>query len=282
MKMAAWIRALGIVCAVGVIAACAGGEDEATQREAEFAAIEQQKAALEAKRLEVAQLEERLAAARALGEEGEEAEEAAEGEAMDGEPMGGEAMGGETASVEELEQQLAQARDEAQALGEEFMTNLVGFLNSANMVQGEEPTGVLLEAIRMKSAEDLIIAKEYISAGGDYRRAIEILQTALMLDPDNPELVAALEQAKADQYMTEERFAQVSKGMTMDQVRERLGTVNVHNVREYPEKNVTAWFYRREDKGAAGVYFQDKDGEMVVYRADYDAITPGGEEAEEG
>lgn len=270
--MAAWIRALGIVCAVGVIAACAGGEDEATQREAEFAAIEQQKAALEAKRLEVAQLEERLAAARALGEEGEEAEEAAEGEAM----------GGETASVEELEQQLAQARDEAQALGEEFMTNLVGFLNSANMVQGEEPTGVLLEAIRMKSAEDLIIAKEYISAGGDYRRAIEILQTALMLDPDNPELVAALEQAKADQYMTEERFAQVSKGMTMDQVRERLGTVNVHNVREYPEKNVTAWFYRREDKGAAGVYFQDKDGEMVVYRADYDAITPGGEEAEEG
>lgn len=276
--MASWIRALGVVCAVGVLAACGGGEkDQAAQREAEFAAIKQQKAALEAKRLEVAQLEERIAAAESMGEEAEEAEEAAPAEAE--EEMAGEA---ETASVEELEQQLAAAEKEAQSMSEEFMTNLVNFLNSANMVQGEEPSGVLLEAIRMKSAEDMMIAKEYITKGGDYRRAIEILQTAQMLDPNNPELQAALDKAEAEQYMTEDRFAAVSKGMTMDEVQDVLGTVNVHNVRQYPEKNITAWFYRREDKGAAGVYFQDKDGQMVVYRADYDAIKPGGEVSEEG
>lgn len=273
--MASWIRASAVVCALVLIAACGGGEDQVTPREAEFAAIEQQKAALEAKRQEVARLAEQLAAANAMMDEaGEEAVD--EAEAAEGE----EAAAEEMPSTEELEQQLAAARNEAQTMGEEFMTALVEFLNSANMVQGEEPSGVLLEAIRMKSAEDLVIAQEYINRGGDYRRAIEILQTALMLDPDNPELVAALEQAKADQYMTEERFAQVTKGMTMEQVRERIGTVNVHNVREYPEKDVTAWFYRREDKGAAGVYFQDKDGEMVVYRADFNAITPEGEESE--
>ncbi len=50
VKMASWIRASAVVCALVLIAACGGGEDQVTPREAEFAAIEQQKAALEAKR----------------------------------------------------------------------------------------------------------------------------------------------------------------------------------------------------------------------------------------
>ncbi len=82
--------------------------------------------------------------------------------------------------------------------------------------------------------------------------------------------------------MTEERFEAVAKGMTMSEVRGRLGTVNLNNVRNYEDRNVTAWFYRRADKGAAAVYFEEKDGEMIAYRTDYDAIKPGDEEEGSG
>lgn len=253
---------MSAVIAVG----CGGGEGAAENlREEQFAPIREQKAALDAKRQEVADLEARIAAA----EEAVEGTESAEGEA------------GETVSPEELQDSLEQVRNEVEDLSEDLMAALVEFLNSANLVQGEAPTGVDLEAIRMKSAEDMVIAQEYIDRGGDYRRAIEILQTALVLDPENPELEAAKAEAEEMRYMTEERFAVVKKGMRQDEVRSLLGTVYHSNVREYPEKNVVAWFYRREDGGAAGVYFEEKNGEQTVYRTDFNAVGPPEEEGEE-
>ena len=180
---------------------------------------------------------------------------------------------------EDLEAQLDQASSEVLALSDNFMTALVMFLNSADMVADEEPTGLDLEAIRLKSGEDMLIAQEYIDAGGDYRRALEILDTSLMLDPNNETLKAAREKVDMDQFMTAERFEVVAKGMTQEEVQMLLGTPNPHNVRDYEDKNVVAWFYRREDTGAAGVWFEEKDGAMTAYRAEYDAIKPK-EEAE--
>jgi hypothetical protein len=259
--MASWIRAAGLVCVSAVIAVgCGDGGGGGAQdlRDEEFAALKEKKTALEAKRQEAADLRDRIAAAlAATGEEG-----AAAGEA----------------SVEELQANLGQVESAIEAQSEEFMTALVGFLNTAGMVQGEAPTGTTLEAIRLKSAEDMIIAREYISEGGDYRRAMDILDTALVLDPDNPELQAARADAEEKQFMTAERFAAVTKGMTKAEVQALLGTVHRSNVREYPEKNVVAWFYRRADKGAAGVYFEDKGGKVSVYRADFDAVKPSGDE----
>lgn len=256
MKKVSFIRALGIVCAAAVMATgCGSSEDaKAGAQDAAFQPIRDSAAALDAKRQEIANLEVQIAEADAAA--GEEAGE-------------GEAAG---PSVEELQAQLSQAETDATTMSEDFMNELVMFLNSADMVEGEAPAGVVLEAIRLKSGEDLLIAKEYIVKGGDYRRALDILDTALVLDPDNPDLQAAKAQAEADQFMTEERFAQVQRGMTPEQVQALLGTVNRHNVRDYPERNVTAWFYRREDKGAAGVYFQEKGGEQTVYKVDFDAV----------
>jgi hypothetical protein len=131
-----------------------------------------------------------------------------------------------------------------------------------------------LEAIRLKSSEDMLIAQEYIDQGGDYRRAIEILNTSLDLDSENPDLIAARDQAEADQFMTAERFEAVTKGVSLADVQAMLGMPLPRNVREYPEKDRVAWYYLREDKGAAGVFFEEKDGVMIVYLTNFDAVKP--------
>lgn len=170
----------------------------------------------------------------------------------------------------------AALRAEVGDLSEEFRRRLIDFINANPPVEGEPPSGRQLEAIRMKSDEDILIAREHIEQGGDFRRAIDIYEAALAVDPENPRLREELERARAHRYMTAERFAQVQEGMTQDQVRALLGQPNLNNIREYPERGVSAWFYTRNaEGGAAAVWFEKKGTAMVVYQADFEAVTPG-------
>ena len=126
----------------------------------------------------------------------------------------------------------------------------------------------------MKTHEDMIVAQEFIDKGGDYRRAIEIYQTALIADPNNEELQAAIAEAEELRFMNEERFSQVSKNMTEEEVREVLGPVYLQNIKRYEDQGVTAWYYRKQDGGAAGVFFQEKRGVLKVYKFDFSAVKP--------
>jgi outer membrane protein assembly factor BamE (lipoprotein component of BamABCDE complex) len=93
------------------------------------------------------------------------------------------------------------------------------------------------------------------------------------VDPDNPRLRQELENAQARRYMTPERFAQVQEGMSADEVRALLGPPNVNDIREYPERGVTGWFYARNAKGAAAaVWFEKKGNRQVVYELAFDAL----------
>jgi tetratricopeptide (TPR) repeat protein len=158
---------------------------------------------------------------------------------------------------------------------DELRRRLLDFINDHPPVAGETPSGRTLEAIRMKSDEDILVAGEHMNEGGDYRTAIDIYEAALAVDPDNPRLKQELEKAQARRYMTQERFAQVQEGMSADQVRTLLGPPNVHDVREYPERGVIAWFYARNAQGAAAaVWFEKKADRLVVYEADFDALPP--------
>ena len=77
--------------------------------------------------------------------------------------------------------------------------------------------------------------------------------------------------------MTQERFGQVKKKMTMNEVRSLLGQVKRQLIREYEDENATAWFYEKEDTGAAGVFFRESKvgrGDWKVYHTDFDAIDP--------
>ncbi|MEM7483326.1 MAG: hypothetical protein AAF481_19350, partial [Acidobacteriota bacterium] len=223
--------------------------------DAQWEELQQAKASLDDKRAE-------LAAAR-------EAAEAAMEEAA--EEVEGEAAGAGNAAADTLaalETAVGEATDS-------FNEQLVNFINSDPPIEGEPRSERQNAAFAMKSDEDIMVAQEYIDDGGDYKRAINIYQQALMVDPDNERLQSLLAEAEGLRFMTEERFAQAKKGMTEDEVREALGPVNVRNVREYEDKGATAWFYPTAENGAAAaVWYRQQGGELKVYDLDFDFIKP--------
>jgi tetratricopeptide (TPR) repeat protein len=164
---------------------------------------------------------------------------------------------------------------ETQALSDELNRRLAAFLNADPPIQGEPLSGRQQAALRMKSDEEIQLARTWIEQGGDFQRAIDIYKEALVVDPDNPRLKEELARAQARRYMTRETFAQARKGMEPDEVRRLLGAPNLNNVRSYPERGVTGWFYPRDANGdAAAVWFHKEDGKTVVYLTDFDALHP--------
>lgn len=264
-----------VLMAVLVISACSGGgpSKEEVARQAEFDALTEAKAQLDAKRQELQDLGAELLATEA------DAAVAAEG--------GGEAEvegeEGEMADAVDAAETIEALENEIAGLTDDFGGSLVAYLNADPMIEGEPPTESQLAALRMKSSEDIVLAKEWIAKGGDYKRAIEIYSNALLLDPGNEEVEAALAWAEENRWMSEERFSQAKKGMSEAEVRSLLGQANLHNVREYPDNNnAVAWFYPTAENGAAAaIWFQPnkKSGVREAYQLKFDEVPgQGGEE----
>lgn len=176
----------------------------------------------------------------------------------------------------------AELRREVERRADELSRHLVAFLNDDPPREKEPLSPRQAQAIRWKSEEDIHLARGYVERGGDFRRAEDILEAALALDPGHAELRAELERTRAARFVSPERFSQVKTGMSPDEVRAILGAPNPHNVREYlesgPGRGVIGWFYPKDDRGAAaGVWFTKERGEPSVYRTDFSAIQPEGE-----
>jgi hypothetical protein len=164
---------------------------------------------------------------------------------------------------------------ETAALSRDFDRRLAELLNADPPVQGAPLSPGQRAALRMKADQDVEIARTLIEHGGDTPRAIGIYQEDLALDPGNPRLRAELARAESRRYMTRAAFAQVQEGMDPEMVRRLLGAPNPDNVRGYPEKRVTGWFYPKDATGsAAAVWFHREEGRLAVYRADFDAVSP--------
>lgn len=173
------------------------------------------------------------------------------------------------------------ANAEAGKLHEAVSGRLAAYINADPPVVGEPMRPDQVAAVRMNSALGLLVAREYIDVGGDYRRAVDIYNQLLSADPDNADVKAALADAQAKRFMTPERFAQVAKKMSEAEVIAAIGRPLARNVKNYPEKNVTAWFYPKDEQGnAAGVFFHSD--KKTVYETKFDAVKAAapGEEAE--
>lgn len=244
------------------LVACGPSQEEqvATAQVEQLTQLQEGKSALDAKRQELADLEAQL-------------------DALD------DAEEGAADRRAEMEGELARLGGEVEADAEDLSSVVVDFINADPPIEGEPLTESQLAGIRIKSAEDMVVANEHIQKGGDYRRAMDIYNQALLVDPDNPDLVAALAEAEELRWMSQERFSEVKKGMSIDEVRDLLGQPNLRNMRDYPDRGVTAWFYPTADDGAAAaVWFRaGKDEEEVVYQTKFVAIEgKGAEEAEAG
>lgn len=261
--------AVALVAALSLVA-CGGTseEDQQAERQARLAELEQQKEELDALREELAQMEERLRQARA-GElpEGEEA------------PEGEGAPEGQDVDAEQLQAEVEQTDSRITTMAEELNQALVEFINADPPIQGEPLTETQERAFDLKAQEDMDLAEEYITEGGDYRRAIRIYEDILTFDPENEDARAALERAQSMRYMNRERFAQVEEGMTQAEVAETIGPANLRNRKDYPEQGVVAWYYpKNEDGEAAAVWFREEDDQWVVYNTDFDAVQGRGEQ----
>ncbi len=176
-----------------------------------------------------------------------------------------------------LESEAAALKEQINSKADAFNQEIVNFINSDPMVVGEEPTERQQAAIRLKSEEDILLAQEYVSEGGDYRRALDILSRTAEADPDFAELNETIEKFTDYRYARRERFDQLEEGMSQAEVREIMGQVYHGNVREYEAQGALAWFYPKdpEDAGsgaASAVFFRKRDGDWAVYQIDWEAV----------
>jgi len=245
---------LGALGVLGSLAACSGGsgkDDGQEQSQARLDELRQEKASLDQERQDLAAMKEKLQQAKA----------------------GDLEEGAEPVDQDALQAQIDAKNDDITTKAEKLNADLVGFINENPPIEGEPIAPTVQEAMHLKAKEDIILAKEYITEGGDYARAIQIYDDILAFDPDSQAAKDAKAEAEAMRYMDEERFAGVKKGMNRAKVRSVLGTVNLRNTRDYPEKGLIAWYYPKDGNGAAAaVYFHKKGDGYEVYKTDFNAI----------
>jgi len=153
-----------------------------------------------------------------------------------------------------------------------FSARLADYINADPPIQGEPLRPDQLAAVRINSSEGIAVAREYVELGGDYRKAIDIYNQLLQADPDNADVKAAKAQAESLRFMNPTRFASVKKGMTDGEVIAAIGRPLGRNIKEYPDKKVTAWSTEERGGRRGGIFFHEKDGKKTAYEMKYDAV----------
>ncbi len=162
-----------------------------------------------------------------------------------------------------LEEEIKQASKELDKVFTDDQNELASFLNTALNDAPQAPE--TLEGLKIYAEDTMLNAKDFMNEAGDYRKAVELLETAQsyfegVSAPVPAELKSLLEEARKFRFITKERFDQVQKGMTAEQVKAITGTPLALNIREQEVKGkkVTIWLFRSESGDIASFFFDDK------------------------
>lgn len=164
---------------------------------------------------------------------------------------------------QQLEEQIKQASKELDQIFTEDQNELAAFLNTALNDAPQAPETV--EGLKIYAEDTILNAKDFMDEAGDYRKAVELLETAQsyfesISAPVPAELSSLLEEARKFRFITKDRFDKVQKGMTRAEVRAITGTPLALNVREQEVKGkkVTIWLFRAENGDIASFFFDEK------------------------
>ncbi len=174
--------------------------------------------------------------------------------------------------LEALPAQIKTEEENVSKLYDDVQDKLATFLTFALNNAPNAPETA--EGLKIYSEEAMRNAEEAVKEAGDYKKAIEILQTAegyyegAGLKPYAPlkERMATYEQMR---FITKDRFDKVKKGMTEDEVAATAGYPYYLNKKH--EKGIDFWLYPRRDGGAAAIYF---NRHKKVYSKRWNAVKP--------
>lgn len=152
---------------------------------------------------------------------------------------------------------------------------LADFLNIAlnDEVLAADPG--TLQGLSIYADEGILIARDTVSQAGDYKKALNQLNSSLSyfdsvgLPPYQP-LVDEIALVDEMRFITQERFDQVAKNMTKDQVMEIAGVPYYQNIQIDEKRGVETWLFRKRDGGAAAISFRTKTEKM--YHKNFDAV----------
>lgn len=179
----------------------------------------------------------------------------------------------ERARLSELEEELEEAKaahDEAFSADDDALT---GFLNEALNAAPDDPA--TLRGLRLYADKAMRNANTFMTVSGDYRRAIEILETAASyfeaVDAPAPEdLKEAIARAKYLRFLSKERFDQVARRMTKEEVKAITGTPFFPNIREHESggRKIVTWFFNRADGEVAAIHFTNGRVYQTVWQVE--------------
>jgi len=175
--------------------------------------------------------------------------------------------------LEELAAKLETAAVESETAFEEVQGMVADLLNLGINEFPDSPETA--DALVIYADEAILVADDMVAKSGDYKKAIDHLANAESyfeaagLSSYHP-LVAKIAELDDWRFVTQERFDQVKKGMTKDEVAALVGQVYFRNIQESPNKGVETWLYKKREGGAAAFYFKIKT--QKVYDKNWEAV----------